>query len=231
MKRRILGLTCGVAAILAAALAVGCGRDANGPEPGGVAAARAAPVAEGAVVRTTVRDALLVPGRGASGVQELGATPAEAVVVGGRAVDERCGALLAVVAGRGRGRELRHTDAEGHAHRLVIETLAAGPVASARYERDGEVLAEAAFSWEQRGGGYVLRERVLSLYRNGSVVLRQVRRGAEPEVTAAAVPGGAPGVRPPVLPAQAVPDCVAEWAVYVGASAAMIVAGEVCWRR
>jgi hypothetical protein len=229
MKRRILGLTCGLAAILAAALAVGCGRDASGPEAGGIAAARAAPVAEGAVVRTTVRDALLVPGQGSAAVRELGVTPAEAVVVGGRAVDERCGALLAVVAGRGRGRELRHTDAEGHAHRLVIETLDAGPMTSARYERDGEVLAEVAFRWEPRDGGYVMRERVLSLYRNGSVVLRQVRQGADPEVTAAAAPAGgaALDVRPPVLPAQALPDCTEEWAVYIGASAAMIVAGEI----
>ena len=228
MRRRILGLTCGVAAILAAALAVGCGRDASGPSPGGIAPP-AFRLAEGARVRTTVFDALIVPGAGPSAVRELGATTAEAVVTGGRATDARCGALLAVVPGRAGGRELRYTDADGHAHRLVVEAPDAGPPASARYERDGEVLAEADFRWEQRGGGYLLRERVLRLYRNGSLILEQVRRGGASEVTAASAgaPRAAPDEGPAVLPVQAVPGCTLEWAVYIGASAAMIVAGEV----
>jgi len=229
MNRRVIGWTCGVAVLLAAALAVGCGRDAGGPERSVGPAAPAARLAEGAVVRATLRDAVVAPREGsAPSLLEFDPAPAEAVVAHGRAVDASCGALLAAGAWGAGARELRHDDATAHVHRLLVRAPGNGPVEAVRYERDGEVLAEAAYRWGAVGDGFVLRERVLTLFSHGRVLLRQVRRADAPSVLAAAAAASTdvPDGPRPLLAAMA-PDCSKEWAVYIGASATMILAGEV----
>ncbi len=231
MTRRILGWTCGVAAILAAALVVGCGRDANAPAPG-VGTAAAPRLAEGAQVRTTLRDAVVVPGQGAEeSVTDVGTSAAEAVMAHRRAVDARTGTPLAAEPGAWASRELSSTDDSGHTHRIVVGNPPGGPLQTVRYERDGAVVAEVTYRWDVREGGYVLRERVLSLLRNGRVVLRLAREASPAEVTpgpaASAAADGGIG-RPAVLPMQVEEArCIKEWATYIGASAALIVAGEI----
>jgi hypothetical protein len=235
MKRSDPGLTWGAAALLAVAVAAGCARDASAPEVGGPPAVPAARLTEGALVRTTVRDAITLRRLdGTPAVRELEPAAVEAVVTNGAAVDRGTGAVLAAARRDGDDRDLRYRDDGGHVHRLVVAGLRGrGPVASVRYERDGEVLAEVAYRWEAREGGYVLRERVLSLLRDGRVLLQQVRSAAAVEVTPAAAPGAAAAPddaagRPPVLRAEmAEIRCLKEWAIYIGASAALIVAGEL----
>jgi hypothetical protein len=227
----VIGWTCGVAVLLAAALAVGCGRDASGPEGNGPLAPSAARLVEGALVRTTVRDALAVPREGASpAVQEMEPVVAEAVVASGRAVDERCGAVLAARAGGAATRELSYTDEAAHRHRLVVARgSGGGPVQTVRYERDGEVVAEATYRWDPVEGGYVLRERTLTLFRDGRVVVRQARRaGAVDVIPAAAAAASDAAGRPDVLRQKAAEiGCLKEWAVYLGASTTLILAGEL----
>jgi hypothetical protein len=231
MNRRVVGWTCGVAVLLAAALAVGCGRDASDPEGGGPLGVPAARLAEGAVVRTTLRDAIAVPREGAApAVLQLEPAPAEAVVAHGRAVDARSGAILAADAFDAATRELRYVDEDAHAHRVLVGRAAGGgPVQTVRYERDGEVVAELAYRWAPGEGSYVLRERVLTLRSHGRVVLQQIRKLDALDVagasSAAAPPG--PAGRPGMLFQEAAASCLKEWAVYIGASATMIVAGEI----
>ena len=234
MRRVNLWLAAGVAVVVALAAAA-CARDASAPsastaEPGAPAVA----LSDGALVRATVREAIEVPGAGtAPEVRELGLVAREAVVAGGEAMDRESGTLLAVAEGRQAGeRESRYTDAEGHEHRLVVAGLGGrGPIASVRYERDGELVAVVTYRWEPRGGGFALRERVLALHRGGRVLFRHVRAAGVLDVrpgTAAVVPAIGPNgdPLPPVALAQAIP-CLREWATYIGASAVLIVAGEI----
>ena len=154
---------------------------------------------------------------------------AEAVVSGGSAVDPASGALLAQTEHNGieGERELHFTDADGHRHRLLLRgTPGHGPIASARYEQDGEVVAEVAWNWEARSGGWVLRDRTLTLHRHGRVMLRQVR-----EASAVAVSGGGEGsddgIQPPVQRMRSIEFvCGQEWANYIGASATLLIAGQ-----
>jgi hypothetical protein len=234
MRRVNLWLAAGVAVVVALAAAA-CARDASAPgasiaEPGAPAVA----LSDGAFVRATVREAIEVPGAGtAPEVRELGLVAREAVVAGGEAMDRESGTLLAVAEGRLTGeRESRYADGEGHQHRLVVAGLGGrGPIASVRYERDGEVVAVVTYRWEPRGGGFALRERVLELHRGGRVLIRHVRAAGLLDVrpgTEAVVPsiGQNGGPLPPVALAQAIP-CLREWATYIGASATLIVAGEI----
>ena len=236
MRREDRRMVWGAAAVVAGLAVAACARDASAPGVGVPADAGAptAALSDGAVVRAEVRDEVEVPRIGASAaVRELGFGVREAVVVGGAAKDDAHGVLLALGPGYHGGHgDLRYADDEGHEHGLVLDGQAGGegPLASVRYERGGAVVAEVDYHWERRGGGYVLRERTLTLYRNGRVLLRQVRRIDGVEIAAGVPTAGASGAGsdtpPPVLRAQAIP-CLREWAVYIGASATMLVAGEV----
>lgn len=230
MRRVNLWLMVG-AAVLVALAAAACARDASAPDDAAIPAAAA--VGEGAAVRVAVREAIEVPRTGGPAmVQDLGETTREAVVEGGEAIERGSGAVLALAPGRGLGhRDYQYADDEGHRHRLVVDgTPGQGPLASVRYERDGEVVAEMAYRWEPRGDGYVLRERVLTLRKNGQVLLRHVRTAGAVDVTPGPAAGLAPlgtgGPLPPVQLTTALP-CLWEWAKYLGASAALIVAAEV----
>lgn len=230
MKRNVMVGTCGVAVLLAAALVVGCGRDASGPERSAGPAGPLARLTEGAVVRATLHDALAVPREGAApAVLEVEPQQAEAAVAHGRAVDARCGALLAAGAWDGSPREFRYTDAAAHEHRLsVARGAGGGPVQTVRYAKDGQVLAEVVYRWLPAGEGYVLGERVISLFSHGRVVVQHVRRADALAVSAPApAAAGVPG-RPPVLYQEMVGSgCLKEWAAYIGASATLILAGEL----
>lgn len=228
MKRINLYFVLGAAVLTALAVAA-CARDRSGPAAATDPAVRLADaVAEGAQVRATVHDAVeIVGGFPIPGDGET--RSAEAVVSGGRAVDAASGALLAQTerGGLDGERNLRFTDAEGHRHRLLLRgNPGQGPLASARYEKDGEVVAEVEWNWEARSGGWVLRDRTLTLHRHGRVSLRQVRQASAVDVTAAGVaPDG--GSLPPVQRMHALQfDCGHQWAVYIGASATLIIAGE-----
>jgi hypothetical protein len=228
MKRINLYFVLG-AAVLALLAVAACARDRSGPAAATDPAVRiAVALTEGAQVRATVHDAVELTG-GAPTEVDGPAQPAEAVVSGGRAVDPGSGALLAQTdeSGVDGERDLRFTDVDGHQHRLVLRGAPGhGPLASARYEKDGEVVAEVAWNWEARSGGWVLRERTLTLHRHGRVVLRQVRQANAVNVTGAGVaPDG--GFQSPVQRMQAVNlSCGLEWGAYIGASATLVIAGE-----
>lgn len=233
MNRRIVW---GAVAVVAGLAVAACARDASAPGVKIPTAAEAptAALSDGAVVRAEVRDEIELPRIGASAaVRDLGFGTLEGVVLGGAALDGASGTLLAQRASRESGhRDLRHDDDKGHNHRLVLAGRpdGDGPPATVRYERDGEVVAEVDYRWERRGGGYVMRERTLTLHRHGRVLLRQVRRVDGVEI-AAGVPmaeaqGAGPGAPPLVWRATAV-ACFREWVVYIGASASLIVAGEI----
>jgi len=224
MKRLNLYFVMGIAVLAAAA----CARDRSGPAAATDPAARVAgAVTEGALVRATVRDVVAVPG-GAVAEAEAGVATVEAVVSGGRATDPASGAFLAATEGNGVDgeREFHFTGDDGHARRLTLRGLPGhGPIASARYEEDGEVVAEVTWRWEGRAGGWVLRDRTLTLHRHGRAMLRQVRQADAIDVKEfGAAPDGA--LAPPVQRAQAI-ACGQEWVVYIGASATLILAGEI----
>ena len=236
MRRTDRRMAWGAAAVVAGLAVAACARDASAPGarvPTDAETPMAA-LSDGAVVRAEVRDEVKVPRLGASDeARELGSAAREAVVVGGAAKDGANGVLLALGPGHDGGHhDLRHHDDAGRDHRLVLEGQPGGegPPASVRYERNGEVVAQVDYRWERRGGGYVLRERTLTLHRNGRVLLRQVRHVDGVEIAAGVPTAAAPEARPADLPqlwrAQAIP-CLREWAVYIGASTAMILAGEV----
>ena len=236
MRRQNRRMVWGAAAVVAGLAVAACARDASAPGVGVPAEARAstAALSDGAVVRAEVRDEIELPRIGASAaVRDLGFERHEGVVVGGVALDGASGAMLALGPGQESGhRDLRHEDDEGHNHRLVLDgpSDGKGPPASVRYERDGELVAEIDYKWERRDGGYVVRERALTLHRHGRVLLRQVRRFADVEIIAgvptAEAPGAGPAAPPLVWRTQMV-SCFKEWVVYIGASAVLIVAGEV----
>ena len=236
MRRENRWMVWGAAAVVAGLAVAACARDASAPgvEIPAQTEAPTAALSDGAVVRAVVRDEVEVPRIGASAaVRELGFGTHQGVVVGSVARDGAGGAVLALGPGReSRHADLRHDDDEGHDHRLVLngQPDGEGPPSSVRYERDGEVVAQVDYRWERRSGGYVLRERTLTLHRHGRVLLRQVRRVSGVEIAAgvsmAEATGAGPSAPPLVLRAQAIP-CLREWAGYIGASAVMIVAGEV----
>jgi len=228
MRRVNLWLAAG-AAVLVALAAAACARDASAPDAGAFPAAAAA-VVEGASVRATLIERVEVPGSALPApVPEADALWHEATVLRGAAVDPATGAVLALTSAREVGeRDVRFADDEGHQHRIQITGLGGrGPVAHVRYERDGEPIAEIAYRWDRRDGGFVLRERTLTLTRGGRVILRHVRATQSVVVASApdaATPSAAGGL-PPVQLAKAV-GCFGEWLAYGGASVVMIVAGE-----
>jgi len=228
MRRVNLWLAAGAAVVVALAAAA-CARDASAPDAGAFPAAAA--VVEGASVRATLTERVEVPGGALPArAPEADARSHEATVVRGAAVDPATGAVLALASAPEIGeREVRFADDAGHNHRLWIAGLPGrGPVASVRYERDGEPIAEIAYRWDTRDGGFVLRERTLTLTRGGRVILRHVRAVQSVVVAPApdaATPSAAGGL-PPVQLAQML-NCTREWIAYGGASLSMIVAGEV----
>ncbi len=228
MKRINLYFVLG-AAVLAALAVAACSRDRSGPAAATDPAVRLADaVAEGAQVRATVHDAVeIVGGFPIPGDGET--RSAEAVVSGGRAVDAASGALLAQTERGGLDGEriLRFTDAEGHHHRLLLRgNPGHGPLASARYEKDGEVVAEVEWNWEARSGGWVLRDRTLTLHRHGRVSLRQVRQATAVDVSGGGAASEA-GFLPPVQRMQSIEFiCAQEWANYIGASVTLLITGE-----
>ena len=216
------------AAVLVALAAAACARDASAPDAGEFPAAAA--VVEGASVRAMLIERVEVPGSAfPAPVPEADELRHEATVLSGAAVDPATGAVLAFTSAREVGeRDVRFADDEGHQHRIRITGLGGrGPVAHVRYERDGELIAEIAYRWDRRDGGFLLRERTLTLTRGGRVIMRHVRATQSVMVASApdaATPSAAGGL-PPVQLAQAV-GCIKEWIAYGGASVVMIVAGE-----
>jgi hypothetical protein len=227
MRRVNLWLAAG-AAVLVALAAAACARDASAPDAGEFPAAAA--VVEGASVRAMLIERVEVPGSAfPAPVPEADELRHEATVLSGAAVDPATGAVLAFTSAREVGeRDVRFADDEGHQHRIRITGLGGrGPVAHVRYERDGEPIAEIAYRWDRRDGGFLLRERTLTLTRGGRVIMRHVRATQSVMVASApdaATPSAAGGL-PPVQLAQAV-GCIKEWIAYGGASVVMIVAGE-----
>jgi hypothetical protein len=227
MRRVNLWLAAGAAVVVALAAAA-CARDASAPDAGAFPAAAA--VVEGASVRAMLIERVEVPGSAfPAPVPDADALSHEATVVRGAAVDPATGAVLALTAAREVGeRDVRFADDEGHQHRIRITGLGGrGPVAHVSYERDGEPIAEIDYRWDRRDGGFVLRERTLTLTRGGRVFLRHVRATQSVMVASAsdaATPSVAGGL-PPIQLAQAV-GCIKEWIAYGGASVVMIVAGE-----
>jgi len=233
LRRMNLWLVTG-AVVLVALAAAACGRDAGAPaDPAGPVLGA---LVEGARVRTAVTDRIVLPAdpepSAPGGAAQAATSWRETEVRGGQAREPEAGTPLAMLAGRGGPfGEAEQMDADGHRHRVVVTGDGKGPLTAVRYERDGEVVAEVLYRWEPRTGGFVLRQRVLTLKKEGRVLARLVRTASVAEVlpgagalAAGADPAG--GSRPPIAMAQ-VNACFREWVVYIGASTALIVAGEV----
>lgn len=220
LRRMNLWLVAG-AVVLVALAAAACGRDAVAP--GVTAGPETGAFVEGARVQALVEDRVDVP----AGVAVAPASPAwrRAVILRGEAREAEARTLLAVLPGApGRGGETEHVDAEGHRHRLLLDGGGRGPVTRVRYERDGEEIAEVAYRWEPRAGGWMLRERTLTLKRDGRVLARLVRSVSAAQVSEGAA-SVAPAGAPPFSRTEAFP-CLREWVQYLGASTTLIIAGE-----
>lgn len=154
------------------ALAAGCSRDRAG---GNVAGPRGA-VTEGSRVSGTIVESLSLPGAsGQAAGPRVTRRSFQATVRSGHA--EVDGAAVVTSGGPRRpSHEVEFTDREGRRARIVVGTPGAGqPVRRFQVYRDGDLVADAAFTWENRAGAWVLTERTLTVYDHGNPVLRQVR--------------------------------------------------------
>jgi hypothetical protein len=154
------------------ALAAGCARDRAG---GDVAGPRGAPT-DGSRVSGTIVESLSLPGASGQAAEPRVTRHAfQATVRSGHA--EVDGAAVVTSGGLPRpSHEVEFTDREGRRARIVVGTSGAGqPVRRFQVYRDGELLADAAFTWENRTGAWVLTQRTLTVYDRGNPVLRQVR--------------------------------------------------------
>lgn len=159
-------------AVWLALAAAGCSRDRARASVTGPHGA----VAEGSRISGTLVESLSLPGAsGRAGEPHVSRRSFEATVLSGHA--EIDGAALVTSRGLSApSHQFEFTDREGRRARIVVGTHGAGqPVERFQVYRDGELLADAAFAWQNRTGAWVLTERTLTVYEHGRLVLRQVR--------------------------------------------------------
>ena len=131
---------------------------------------------EGSRISGTVVESLSLPGAsGRAAEPQVSRRSFEATVRSGHA--EIDGAALVTSRGlRAPSHRFEFTDREGRRARIIVGTPGAGrPVERFQVYRDGELLADAVFTWQNRTGAWVQTERTLTVYDHGQPVLRQVR--------------------------------------------------------
>lgn len=221
-------------ALLAAAAATACGRDSRG-SPEGISGPTAA-VREGARVTGTLHESLELKGSDGRLIsRSLPPLPFEAVVRDGLArLDPVGGAVAATRPPAGGRRVLAFDDPEGRHHELVVAGDGVrGPLSRVRYSSDGDVVAEVAYQWDHRAGGWLLRERTLSLYRGARPALHHRRtaaslqlaqRGAVGQRSGSLAAAILAGLAPQALEAHTLVGCGSQWLAYIAASGAVAVA-------
>lgn len=114
-----------------------------------------------------------------------------AVVRNGQATLD--GGTIAVSRGLARGTsDVEFTDREGRHARLVARSSAPGrPAEGFQVYRDGQLLVDVAFQWQNLNGAWVLGQRTLTVYDHGQAVLRHTR--AVDGATLASAQVGVPG--------------------------------------
>ena len=159
-------------AVWLALVAAGCSRDRARAYVTGPHGA----LTEGSRISGTLVESLSLPGAsGRAAEPHVSRRSFEATVRSGHA--EIDGAALATSRGlRTPSHQFEFTDREGRRARIVVGAPGAGqPVERFQVYRDGELLADAVFTWQNRTGAWVLAERTLTVYDHGQPVLRQVR--------------------------------------------------------
>ena len=159
-------------AVWLALAAAGCSRDRASAYVTGPHGA----LTEGSRISGTLVESLSLPGAsGREAEPRMSRRSIEATVRSGQA--EIDGAALVTSRGlRSPSHRFEFTDREGRRARIVVGTAGAGqPVQRFQVYRDGELLADAAFTWQNRTGAWVLTERTVTVYDHGRPVLRHVR--------------------------------------------------------
>lgn len=161
----------GVACLAVLAFAA-CNRDIGAPAAG---AGGRGPLAEGSRVSGTLVETVNPLGSAPAFVPAPSRRDFSAVVEHGAARLD--GATIAL--GRGFPRassDVEFTDSEGRRARLVARAPAPGqPLQSFQVYRDGQLLVDVAFRWQDQGGAWVLRERTLTVYDHGRALLTHTR--------------------------------------------------------
>ncbi|MBI1723011.1 MAG: hypothetical protein HYR48_03775 [Gemmatimonadetes bacterium] len=215
----------GCAALIACAVAAGCATDSA--DKSGSVAGPPSGIAEGTRVSGTRSETVEIVGRDGAPIERpMPIAPFEARVRRGVAVAQGAGVIVATTrALRGR-RALSFTDRQGHRAEVVATGGdGRGPIASLRLYQDGQIVSEVSTEWESRPGGWLLKDRTLTLYRNGQVLLRHRRSAAAVEMAHAR--GGsrildlgaarvARALAPTELRAQ-LTGCITEAIAYAGA--------------
>ncbi len=159
-------------AVWLALAAAGCSRDRARAYVTGPHGA----LTEGSRISGTLVESLSLPGAsGRAAEPHVSRRSFEATVRSGHA--EIDGAALVTSRGlRAPWHRFEFTDREGRRARIIVGTPGAGrPVERFQVYRDGELLADAVFTWQNRTGAWVLAERTLTVYDRGQPVLRHVR--------------------------------------------------------
>jgi len=161
------GVAC--AAVLAVAA---CGRDIGGPAHRTVGSG--GPLINGARIRGTLMETVS-PLIATSYRPEPVRRDFSAVVDHGRARLD--GATIALSRGLpSAASDVEFTDREGRRARVVAHASAAGlPPKGFQVYRDGQLLVDVTFRWQNIDGAWVLGERTLTVYDHGRALLRHTR--------------------------------------------------------
>lgn len=229
--RQAIGTRLGAWGVLATLAALGgCARDSGS---GGVVGP-AQSIVEGARVSGTLWESVEATRPNGETIQRsLAPAPFRVAVQGGVAHLDSGGSVATSRALPTPRRVLAYTDSAGHRHELVVTAAGGrGPVGRVEQFRDGEPVLTADFDWEVRPGGWVLKDRTLTVYQHGAPVLRHRRSVGAPEIAAATdatqILGAARGLlagafTPTALQAQSL-SCLDKWIAYGLASSVLAIA-------
>lgn len=218
----------GCAALIACAVAAGCATDSGGRS--GSVAGPPNGIAEGTSVSGTLSETVEIVGRDGVPIERpMPVVPFEARVRGGVATLPGVGAALATTrALRGGRRAFSFTDRQGDRSEIVATGGdGRGPMVSLRLYQEGQLVSEVSAEWEARPGGWLLKDRTLTVYRGGQVLLRHRRSAAAVEMARATGASRvldlgaalvARALAPTELRAQ-IPECISEAIAYEGALA------------
>ena len=232
-----------VSALAVLSLLNGCSND-------GRIAAPSAPLADGALLHGSIQQEIQLLGPiGPTLTQAAPARPFGARVLDGSAslpaAEGQPGSRfnIAVQARDARGprlgsRPLIFIDSAGHRHELVTNSAGNdGPITRLRHLRDGQPILDVAYAWKRVEGGWLLSDRLFSVYQRGLPFLRH-HLTVQSDVLAVAEParhgrlgrsltsGFKAAMLPAELEAAVMYGCWGEWLAYTAASASVVAATE-----
>lgn len=160
-------------AFLALAVVAACARDIGGSGRG--VTGLGGPLINGSRISGTMVEALSVSAPTPGYVPEPTRRAFTAVVHEGRATFE--GVVVAVSQGLPKvASDVEFTDREGRRARLLVRSAGPGqPVEAFQVYRDGQLLVDVAFEWQNLNGAWALSRRTLTAYDHGQAVLHQTR--------------------------------------------------------